>query len=351
MEEYDLILRQARLMRESEEQDLGIRDGKIVTISPSLEAPSARTISCEGNLLLPPFVDSHFHLDTVLSLEEIGENKSGTLFEGIQLWKEHKRTLTAERIYERADAYCRMAVAKGLLFIRSHVDVSHPDLPGVEALVALKKAWKGIVDIELVAFPQDGYLRNPQAPQLLKKALDQGVDVVGGIPHFERTQNDGEESVRQLCQLAADRGIPIDLHCDETDDSSSRHVAVLAKHVVEMGLQGRATASHTTSLHSVDDAFFEKLAPLLTEAEISVVANPLINITLQGRLDHYPKRRGITRIPELLQAGVNVAAGLDCVLDPWYALGTGDLLEAAHMVYHASQMTGAEDLRTLLDLV
>ena len=210
------------------------------------------------------------------------------------------------------------------------------------------KPW---IDLQLVAFPQDGVLRSPTALANLKRALDRGVDVVGGIPHFERTMADGAESVKLLCELAAERGLRVDMHCDESDDPLSRHVETLAFHTQRLGLHGRVTGSHLTSMHSMDNYHVSKLLPLMREAQLHAVANPLINITLQGRHDTYPKRRGMTRVPELLAAGVNVAFGHDCVMDPWYAMGSGDMLEVAQMGLHVAQMTSQAGMKACFDAV
>jgi len=224
--------------------------------------------------------------------------------------------------------------------------VCDPRLLAVEALIEVKKRVAPYLDLQLVAFPQDGVLRSPGAYECLKRALDLGVEVVGGIPHFERTMADGAESVKLLCELAAQRGLRVDMHCDETDDPMSRHIETLAYHAQRLGLQGRVNGSHLTSMHSMDNYYVSKLIPLMAEAQVSAVANPLINITIQGRHDTYPKRRGMTRVPELLAAGVPVAFGHDCVMDPWYSLGSGDMLEVAHMGLHVAQMTSQEAIRS-----
>jgi cytosine deaminase len=207
------------------------------------------------------------------------------------------------------------------------------------------------LDLQLVAFPQDGYLRDPNAVALLKEALDRGVDVVGGIPHFERTMSEGAESVQQLVRIAAERGLRVDMHCDESDDPMSRHVETLARETARLGMQGRVAGSHLTSMHSMDNYYVSKLLPLMAEAELHVIANPLINITLQGRHDTYPKRRGMTRVPEQMSHGLNVSFGHDCVMDPWYPLGSADMLEVAHMGLHVAQMTGVEAMRSCFDAV
>jgi cytosine deaminase len=308
-------------------------------------------IDAAGWLLSPPFVDAHFHMDATLSYGLPRVNASGTLLEGIALWGELKPLLTEEALVERALQYCDWAVAKGLLAIRSHVDVCDNRLLAVRALLEVKRRVAPYLDLQLVAFPQDGVLRAPGALDKLKRALDLGVDVVGGIPHFERTMADGAESVKLLCELAAARGLPVDMHCDESDDPLSRHIETLAWQTQRLGLQGRVTGSHLTSMHSMDNYYVSKLLPLIAEAGVHAVANPLINITLQGRHDSYPKRRGMTRVPELLAAGVNVAFGHDCVMDSWYSLGSGDMLEVAQMGLHVAQMTSQAQMRACFDAV
>jgi cytosine deaminase len=327
-------------------------DGRITAIGPGLSAPDGvERIDAHGWLLSPPFVDAHFHLDATLSYGRPRVNASGTLLEGIALWGELKPTLTQDAIVERALAYCDWAVAQGLLAIRSHVDVCDERLLAVEALLHVRERVRPYLDLQLVAFPQDGVLRSPGALSNLKRALDLGVDVVGGIPHFERTMADGAESVRLLCELAAERGLPVDMHCDESDDPMSRHIETLAFHAQRLGLQGRVTGSHLTSMHSMDNYYVSKLLPLIAESGVHAVANPLINITLQGRHDSYPKRRGMTRVPELMAAGVNVAFGHDCVMDPWYGLGSADMLEVAAMGLHVAQMTSQAGMRACFDAV
>jgi cytosine deaminase len=341
----DLIIRGANLPDGRAGLDIGIIGERIATIERHLQAKGAREIDAHDRLASPPFVDAHFHMDSTLSLGLPRMNQSGTLLEGIQLWGELKPLLTPEAVIERALAYCDWAVARGLLAIRSHVDVCDPRLLAVDALLEVKRRVMPYLDLQLVAFPQDGYYRSPGAAQQLEIALDRGVDVVGGIPHFERTMADGAASVRALCEIAAKRGLRVDMHCDETDDPLSRHVETLAYETTRLGLQGRVTGSHLTSMHSMDNYYASKLIALMAEAEISAVANPLINIVIQGRHDTYPKRRGMTRVPELMQAGLTVAFGHDCVMDPWYSMGSGDMLEVAHMGVHVGQMTSLEGMR------
>ena len=350
----DLLVHNATLPDGRQGMGLGITAGKIVAVDAGLTpatTPAHETLDAGGLLVSPPFVDAHFHMDATLSYGLPRVNASGTLLEGIALWGELKPLLTQEALIERALAYCDWAVAKGLLAIRSHVDVCDPRLLAVEALLEVKRRVAPYLDLQLVAFPQDGVLRDPQGVEKLKRALAMGVDVVGGIPHFERTMADGALSVKLLCEIAAAEGRMVDMHCDESDDPLSRHIETLAFETQRLGLQGRVTGSHCTSMHSMDNYYVSKLLPLIAEAGVSVVANPLINITLQGRHDTYPKRRGLTRVPELLAQGVNVAFGHDCVMDPWYSLGSADMLEVASMGLHVAQMTSQAAMRQCFDAV
>ncbi|HYD59891.1 MAG TPA: amidohydrolase family protein [Noviherbaspirillum sp.] len=338
----DLVIRNATLPDGRQDIDIAIADGRVAAVGTALPAHGAQEINAGGDLVTPPFVDAHFHMDATLSYGLPRVNRSGTLLEGIALWGELKPQLTQEALVERALQYCDWAVARGLLAVRTHVDVCDDRLLAVEALLHVKKQVAPYLDLQLVAFPQDGVLRSPNAFDNLKRAIAMGVDVVGGIPHFERTMADGAESVRLLCEFAADKGLRVDMHCDESDDPLSRHIETLAYHAHRLGLHGRVAGSHLTSMHSMDNYYVSKLLPLMCEAGVAAIANPLINITLQGRHDSYPKRRGMTRVPELLAAGIDVAFGHDCVMDPWYSLGSGDMLEVAHMGLHVAQMTGQE---------
>jgi cytosine deaminase len=346
-----LLVTNARLADRPGPQDIAVDDGRIVEIAPRTEAESARVIDAGGQLVSPPFVDPHFHMDATLSLGMPRLNRSGTLLEGIALWGELKPLLTREAVIERALRYCDLAVAQGVQAIRSHVDVCDDRLTATEALIEVRRLVAPYIDLQLVAFPQDGLYRSPTAEANLLRALDMGIDVVGGIPHFERTMADGAASVRRLCEIAAERGLLVDMHCDESDDPMSRHVETLAAETVRLGLQGRVAGSHLTSMHSMDNYYASKLIPLIAEAEMHAIPNPLINITLQGRSDTYPRRRGLTRIAELRAAGVNVAFGQDCTMDPWYSLGSADMLDVAHMGVHAVPMTSREAMRWAFDAV
>ena len=347
----DLLITHATLADGRTHMSVAVQDGKITEVTEGLQAPAHETVDAQGLLLSTPFVDPHFHMDATLSYGMPRVNESGTLLEGIALWGELKPQLTHDALVERALAYCDWAVARGLLAIRSHVDTSDPSLLPVEAMLDVKKRVAPYIDLQLVAFPQDGVLRTPGGMDNLKRALAMGVDVVGGIPHFERTMADGAESVKQLCELAAELGKRVDMHCDESDDPLSRHVETLAYHTQRLGLHGRVTGSHLTSMHSMDNYYVSKLIPLMAEAQLGVVSNPLINITIQGRHDTYPKRRGMTRVPELMAAGLTVAFGHDCVMDPWYSLGSGDALDVAHMGLHVAQMTSRQGMQQCFDAI
>ncbi len=347
----DLLVRRATLPDGRREIDIACLDGRIVEVAPGIEAEAREVIEAGGDLVSPPFVDAHFHMDATLSLGRPRMNVSGTLLEGIALWGELKPLQTADEIRTRALAYCDLAVSQGIGAIRSHVDVCDDTLKGVEALLAVRAEVADYLDLQLVAFPQDGVLRAPGAMDNLIRALDMGVDVVGGIPHFERSMEEGHESVRLLCRIAAERGLMVDMHCDESDDPMSRHVEVLARETLRHGLQGRVTGSHLTSMHSMDNYYVSKLIPLMAEAGLHALPNPLINIMLQGRHDTYPKRRGQTRVPELKAAGITVGFGQDCVMDPWYSLGRACMLDVAHMGLHVGQLSARADMAWCFEAV
>jgi cytosine/creatinine deaminase len=290
-------------------------------------------------------------MDATLSYGLPRLNTSGTLLEGIGLWGELRDIATVDAMIDRAVTYCDWAVSMGLLAIRTHVDTTPDHLRGVEAMLEVKRRVAPYLTLQCVAFPQDGLYRAPNGRANLIRALDMGCDVVGGIPHFERTMDDGAESVRDVARIAAERGLMLDIHCDETDDPLSRHVETMAREVTRHGLGGRAAGSHLTSMHSMDNYYVSKLLPLMAESGMTAIPNPLINITLQGRHDSYPKRRGLTRVREMQAHGITVGWGQDCVLDPWYSLGTGDMLDVAFMGLHVAQMTHPDEMRRCFDMV
>ncbi|HUW80460.1 MAG TPA: amidohydrolase family protein [Acidocella sp.] len=348
---FDVIIRGANLADGRSNIDIGLQGDRIAAVETNLQAEAGTVIDAHGRLVCPPFIDSHVHLDSTLSLGMPRMNQSGTLLEGIAVWGELKPHLTQEAIYERAKKLCLWSMARGTLAIRSHVDVCDDRLLAVDALLALREEMKPYLDIQIVAFPQDGYFRYGKSHDNLLRALGKGVDVVGGIPHFERTMEDGALSVKALMRIAAERGLLVDMHCDESDDPLSRHIETLSAETVRHGLQGRVTGSHLTSMHSMDNYYVSKLIPLIQEAGVAAIANPLINITIQGRHDTYPKRRGMTRVKELMAAGVNVAFGHDCVMDPWYPMGSHDMLEVANMALHVGQLTGVAEIKSCFDAV
>lgn len=345
----DLIIRNANLPDGRSGIDIAIKDGKILEIDARIEASAHKSIELDNWLVSSPFINPHFHMDATLTAGRPRVNQSGTLLEGIDIWSDLVPLLTAEDIKQRARTLCQWSIARGCLAIRSHIDVTDESLLAVEALLELREELAPWIDLQFVAFPQNGLFRHPPSKQNLLRSLDLGVDVVGGIPHFERTMADGTESVKVLCEIAADRGLLVDLHCDETDDPNSRHIETLACETQRLGLQGRVAGSHLTSMHSMDNYYVSKLLPLIKEAEITAIPNPLINIVIQGRHDTYPKRRGMTRVKELIGMGIPVALGHDCVMDPWYGLGSHDMLEVAHMAVHVGLMTGVDEMRAMFD--
>ena len=351
MTNFDLIVKNATLPDGRCGMDILCKDGFISDIGLNIDAEANQIIDAEGYLVSPPFIDPHFHMDATLSLGTPRLNVSGTLLEGIELWGELKPVQSIDDIIQRALKYCDLAISMGIGAIRSHVDICDNELKGVEALLEVRKAVAPYLDLQLVAFPQDGLFRSSSAVGNLNRALDMGVEIVGGIPHFERTMDDGTESVRYLCELAAKRGLMVDMHCDESDDPMSRHIEVLAYHTKRLGLQGMVTGSHLTSMHSMDNYYVSKLIPLIAESGVHVIPNPLINIMLQGRHDTFPKRRGLTRVSELRNAGAMIGFGSDCMMDPWYSLGKADMLEVAAMGLHVGQLSSRADMEWCFDAV
>jgi len=348
---FDLVIRNATLPDGQSGVDIAIADGVIVAVERGIDAEAGQVIDAQGQLVSPPFVDPHFHMDATLSLGTPRMNTSGTLLEGIALWGELKPVQSVDDIIGRALRYCDLAVSMGIGAIRSHVDICDDELKGVEALIEVRRQVAPYLDLQLVAFPQDGIFRDPTAMDNLVRALDMGVDIVGGIPHFERTMADGAQSVTALCEIAAGRGLRVDMHCDESDDPQSRHVETLAYETRRLGLEGRVAGSHLTSMHSMDNYYVSKLIPLMVESGLHVIPNPLINIMLQARHDTYPKRRGQTRVRELRDAGLTVGFGSDCVMDPWYSMGRADMLDVAHMGLHVGQLSSREDMAWCFDAV
>jgi cytosine deaminase len=347
----DRIVRNARLTADGPLMDIGIQDGMFAAVQEKVAAEAREVIDAGGCFVSPPFVESHVHLDAALTAGQPRWNESGTLFEGIERWSERKPTLTEDDVASRAQTAIEWQVAQGILHIRTHVDTCDPRLTAVRALLEVKRRMAPLVDVQVVAFPQDGILTFPRGAELLEEALELGADVVGGIPHYELTREDGVESLKAVFALAEKFGRLIDVHCDEIDDEQSRFVEVMSALAQRTGMRGRVTASHTTAMHSYNGAYASKLLRFCALSGINFVANPLVNIHLQGRFDTYPKRRGMTRIKEMAAMGINVSLGHDDIMDPWYPMGTGSMLQVAHMAVHVAQMTGREEMRSVFHMV
>ena len=343
----DLLLHGARLPGEAETRDIGIKDGLISELEPE----ARHSVDLGGALVTPALVEPHIHLDAVLTVGEPRHNESGSLFEGIAIWADRVKQLTVDDVKQRVRTVLRWQLANGVQFVRSHVDVCDPELRAVRALTELRQEIGDQITLQLVAFPQQGIMSFDGGEELMRKAVDMGVDVVGAIPHFELTREYGERSIKFAFDLASEKGLRVDIHCDETDDDQSRFVEVMAAETIRLDMGGLVTASHTTAMHSYNNAYAYKLINNLKRAQMHMVTNPLDNSTLQGRFDSYPIRRGHTRVKELLAAGINVCIGHDSVMDPWYPLGYGDPLQAAFVLAHYGQMSGHGELRTLMDMI
>lgn len=347
-----MIITNAKLRNKDGLWQIQITEGKIERIAPLIEASRDEQImDVQGNLVLPPFIEPHIHLDTTLTAGEPNWNESGTLFEGIQRWAERKELLTLEDVKTRAKQALKWQIAQGIQHVRTHVDVTDPELTALKALLEVKEEMASYVDLQLVAFPQEGILSYPNGEELLEESLRMGADVVGGIPHYEFTREYGVESLQTAFKLAEKYDRLVDIHCDEIDDEQSRFVEVVAAEAHRYGMGERVTASHTTAMGSYNDAYTSKLFRLLKLSNINMVANPLVNIHLQGRFDTYPKRRGITRVKELQEAGINVSFGHDDIFDPWYPLGTGNMLQVLHMGIHVTQLMGYDQIVNSIDMI
>ncbi len=329
-----------------------ILNGKFSEIKANL-APhdGEEVIDGKENLLLPPFVDSHVHLDATLTAGQPEWNETGTLFDGIRIWSERKQDLTKEDVKSRAKKTLLNMVGHGIQHVRSHVDVTDPHLIAARALLELREELKDQIDLQLVAFPQEGILSYPHGRELMEQAVKEGLDVVGGIPHFEFTTEYGWQSVHFLMALADKYDRLVDVHCDEIDDPASRNLEVLATEAYERGMRDRVTASHTTAMGSYNDAYTYKLFRLLKMSDINFVSNPLVNVHLGGRFDTYPKRRGVTRIKELTGAGINVSFGEDDIQDPWNPLGDGNMLDAVTMGVYIAHLMGYHQLQDAFNYV
>ncbi|MFE4104865.1 cytosine deaminase [Almyronema epifaneia] len=348
-----IVLRRCRLIGAAADDwvDIAIAQDKIIAIAPQFPAQAPTEIDVAGQLVSPPFVESHIHLDSVLTAGQPRWNRSGTLFEGIEIWRDRKQNLSREDVKARAIAALKQQAEQGVLFVRTHADVSEKKLIALQSLLEVREAVKDWITLQVVAFPQDGIYTSPGNEALLEEALKLGADAVGGIPHYELTREDGVRSVHRIFELAEKYNRLIDIHCDEIDDDQSRFLEVVVAQAIQTGMGRQVTASHTTAFATYNNAYALKLMGFLQRTAINFIANPLINITLQGRTDTYPKRRGVTRVKELWQAGQNVSLGHDCIQDPWYSLGTGNMLDVAWMAVHVCQMTGTDEINACYDMV
>ncbi|MGL5314541.1 MAG: cytosine deaminase [Peptostreptococcaceae bacterium] len=346
-----MLIKNAKLRDRDNLVDILIENGIITKIEANIETKDVKTIDAKGFLVVPPFIEPHVHLDTTLTAGEPKWNESGTLFEGIECWSKRKEFLSMEDVKTRARKAISWQVANGIQFIRTHVDVTDPTLTAVRAMVELREELKDYVTIQIVAFPQEGILSYPNGLELVEEAIKLGADVIGAIPHFEFTREYGVESIEKIFELAKKYDVLIDVHCDEIDDEQSRFIEVLAAKAYENNMGEKVTASHTTAMHSYNGAYAYKLFRLLKMSGINFVANPLVNIHLQGRFDTYPKRRGITRVKEMVESNINVCFGHDDIFDPWYPLGTGNMLQVLHMGLHVCQMMGYSQINDSIDLI
>lgn len=351
-----MLLKNAKLYGQEGIWDISIQAEKISSIKPAAnsdESSVEQVINLKRKIVLPPYVEPHIHLDYVLTAGTPRWSKSGSVFEGIEIWSERKQlvTETKEDIKKRALKAIKMQMKHGIQHVRTHVDVSDPTLKGLEALLEVKEEIKPWMDLQIVALPQEGLYTKPDGEELLIKALEMGADVVGGIPHYELTREDGIRSVCKALELAVKYDKLVDIHCDEIDDDQSRYLEVLAGEALKLGIGHRVTASHTTAMASYSNAYTYKLFQTLRKAGINFVSLPKANLHLQGRFDGHPARRGITRVKELLADGINVCFGLDSIMDPWYPLGDGNLMSVVDTGLHACHMTDYAHIVKALDLI
>ena len=348
----NMLIKNTKIRERDGKWDILIENGKIAKIELSIPAlPGVETLDANGCLAIPPYVDSHCHLDYVGTYGDPEVNMTGTLFEGIRIWGERKKTISKEDVKKRARHVVKWEIAHGTQFVRTHVNTDEPGLTSLEAMLEVKEEMKDLVDIQLVAFPQHGLLNFERGLELLEEAAKMGADALGAIPHFEDTREDAVNSLIKMFDLAEKHNKLIDVHCDETDDEQSRGVEVVANQAWKRGMGSRVTASHTTAMGSYNNAYAFKLMSLLKRSGINFVSNPTISIHLQGRYDSYPRRRGITRIDELLKAGCNVSMGCDDIMDPFYPLGAGNMLEVLNMGIHVCHLTGHAQMINAVDMI
>lgn len=345
------IVRNAKLRGKDNLVDIVIENGKFKEIGENIRGEFKEEIDVNGNLVSPPFIESHVHLDATLTVGTPRYNESGTLLEGIEIWGERKKTLKKEDIKKNALETIKWLIANGVLYIRTHADCTEESLITVEALIEVKEEMKEYVDIQIVAFPQDGVFAYKDMDKLMEKSIKMGVDAIGGIPHVEITREDGIKSIEYIFHMAKKYNKLIDIHTDETGDDQSRFLEVIAKYTLENEMNGLVTASHTTAMHNYNNDYASKLIGILKRADINIVSNPSSNALIQNRLDGYPRKRGHTRVDELIQRGVNVSIGNDDIMDPFAPLGKGNMLQAAHLLAHMAHLSSNEDILNLFDMI
>lgn len=348
---YDVIVSNVLQMGDGKTVDVGIRDGLIAAKGQLAAHMAAKTLDAEGRLLVPPFVEPHVHLDTALTAGNPVWNESGTLEEGIRIWSSRKRTMTKEEVLERAERVIRLYLGCGVLHLRSMVDIGDPELVALKAVLEIKERYRGQMDIQITAFPQDGIMACPANEERMKEALRMGADGISAVPHLEHTREEGVRSLQKVFDLAQRTGAYIHVFCDETDDENSKYLEVCAALALSTGIGSRVTAAHVNAAAYYNESYFRKIIGLVKNSGLSIVACPLINSLMQGRFDSYPKGRGITRIKEFQAAGINVALSHDDIRSPFYPLGTGNPLDAAHMAAHLAHMSGRPELESLIGMI
>lgn len=347
---FDLIVRNTAFLTSSQLQDIGVKNNQIKEIG-KINTKGRKEIDAEGNLALPPFVESHIHYDTVLTAGDPHWNESGTLIEGINVWSKRKKKLTVDDVQTRAFHVIKEQIKYGVLHVRSHVDISDPNLTALHALLELKEQVAPFINIQLVAFPQDGILSCPGNEQRLEEALKLGVDAIGAIPHCEHTREDGIKSLEICFSLARKYKRMVNVFCDETDDSQSKFLEVVASLALKTGLKQKVSASHANAMAYYSEPYAAHLFGILQKSEINIISCPLVSSVMQGRFDQWPKGRGLTRIKELTEAGINVSLGHDDIRTPFYPIGTGNMLQAAHTAVHLAHMSGRNDMEELIHMI
>jgi len=329
-----------------------VDNGVIKAIGRDL-GPADETIDLGGKLVTAPYVDPHLHLDYVYTLSELGQEGagSGTLFEAIEMWPKFKKNLTVESVKNLALKGIRDEVSQGVQHIRTHIDVTDPNFTALKAMLEMKQELKDIVEIQIVAFPQEGMYTYRGGLELVEEALKMGADVVGGIPHYEPAREFGEKSVHDIVKLALKYDKLIDVHCDETDDVQSRFVELLNALVLMEDYGTRTTASHTCSFGSADNSYAYRMIDLFKKSKMNFISPPTENAYLQGRQDTYPKRRGLTRVKEFIESGINVAFAQDSINDPWYPMGNGNMMNILDNGIHLAQIMSSKEIETNLDLI